>query len=785
MATIDTLVETWDTQNTVLWNFQYQGESLLSNRLLLPVGGSRPGAISSNFYNLTGSSITTELVQTVNGANSVDFFVSLNSTWIADGFLGFSFISGTLLCRWVHSGTTSDVTLTYDAYQHRWLRIRESGGTIFWDTSPDGATWTNRRSTAAPFAVTSVTAQLLGSVAANGGTGALGSVNFVPASPEYVLFNSGAAVFNNVGTTPVTTTVSQTIAGNSGANTYLFAFIGVESTTNNAPMANYTRAVTYNGVAMTRLGSIDRFGDGYGGTLFYEMYYLNNPTAGTHNLQLVLTHPGDSGHGQFLIGEAYDNVISIGTPIITQATTTFPSAPLPIQPNGTGLAGFFSVNTFSNPTALQHYINNAHNLKVIVQDDITASPLTIAATIAAGSSYAGSFQIALNGLALPGKGSGGAYKFKFHPTGLVTRDQVNGNLLLGGQKARFFGANVANDIGTVSSANGNAYGGTVVSGNYITTHSQVDAVLNSAQAMGMSVIKATLAVKTTNLVNAVQPTLGVFNTAALDPIDYTLQQCALRGIKVVIPFCEQYTSKPWYVSVTGGGSVDNFYTRTATINAYKAHISFVLNHINQYTGIALKNDPTVLCWATGNELLAGAPGYPGYSVWGDDIGHHIKVVEGALQLVQDGHYGFYDGSTVPAQLLSQTWVDIYEDHTYDSTRTPGWLAVEADSAHSYGKAYTVGEFTWTDKDGSGNALSWTLDSLLSKMESDANFDIGTFWDLLAPLTNWGDKFTLHFPGDSSNSPETAADMADRVIKLTRHAKIIAGTANYTNFLSMF
>lgn len=42
------------------------------------------------------------------------------------------------------------VTLTYDPDEHRWLRVRETGDTLHWDTSPDGLTWTERRAIASP-----------------------------------------------------------------------------------------------------------------------------------------------------------------------------------------------------------------------------------------------------------------------------------------------------------------------------------------------------------------------------------------------------------------------------------------------------------------------------------------------------------------------------------------------------------------------------------------------------------------------------------------------------------
>ncbi|KIF67621.1 hypothetical protein HY68_01600 [Streptomyces sp. AcH 505] len=45
----------------------------------------------------------------------------------------------------------SAVEITYDPVAHQWVRIRHSGNSVFWDTSPDGTTWTNRRTlTTAP-----------------------------------------------------------------------------------------------------------------------------------------------------------------------------------------------------------------------------------------------------------------------------------------------------------------------------------------------------------------------------------------------------------------------------------------------------------------------------------------------------------------------------------------------------------------------------------------------------------------------------------------------------------
>lgn len=41
-------------------------------------------------------------------------------------------------------------TVPYDPVEHAWLRVREDGGTLFWETAPDGRQWTVRHSDTAP-----------------------------------------------------------------------------------------------------------------------------------------------------------------------------------------------------------------------------------------------------------------------------------------------------------------------------------------------------------------------------------------------------------------------------------------------------------------------------------------------------------------------------------------------------------------------------------------------------------------------------------------------------------
>jgi hypothetical protein len=356
----------------------------------------------------------------------------------------------------------------------------------------------------------------------------------------------------------------------------------------------------------------------------------------------------------------------------------------------------------------------------------------------------------------------------FGVDGLVVRDPATGNLMLNGQRFTFSGNN-APFMGLCET--NSAYGAPVdADGLHLASHSEIDANLDSAQAMHATVIRAYGNVLTVGKTNAIQPTLGVFNNAGFEPTDYLLSQCAARGIKLVFPLVDNFQyyvgGKFWYCTangVTPDSVASQFFTNTTIINSFKAHISAVLNRTNQYTGLKYKHDPTILAWETGNEMSV----YPStwtYSAWTDRISRHIRVTEGALQLVMDGCNidTYTTASPVDTVSLSLPYTDIFTQHTYDDSRNPTTVPALATTAHSYGKAFYLGEYSWTDKDIKGFGLSWTLPQMISAVEASTYIDGDGYWALLAPLANYGGGFVLHYPGDTT-------DMRDRATQLTTHS----------------
>jgi hypothetical protein len=56
---------------------------------------------------------------------------------------------------------TEPVSVDYDAAMHAWWRIREDGGTIYFEVSGDGVTYDALASTPAPFSVSALELSLI------------------------------------------------------------------------------------------------------------------------------------------------------------------------------------------------------------------------------------------------------------------------------------------------------------------------------------------------------------------------------------------------------------------------------------------------------------------------------------------------------------------------------------------------------------------------------------------------------------------------------------------------
>jgi|GEM_PF-6267593 hypothetical protein len=166
MALIATLRDDF-TNNTVdpPWVTSVSGSATVAetggqSRFTLPssTAGSHDARYTSAArYNLTGdaASISIDTMVATGVAATAYFRMYLD----ANNYYEWTQTSGTLKARKIVAGVATDLySVTWSATTYKYLRIRESGGTVFFDSSTSasgGGTWTNRGTTtiASAFAV--------------------------------------------------------------------------------------------------------------------------------------------------------------------------------------------------------------------------------------------------------------------------------------------------------------------------------------------------------------------------------------------------------------------------------------------------------------------------------------------------------------------------------------------------------------------------------------------------------------------------------------------------------
>lgn len=102
-------------------------------------------------YDLRGSHFGLRLVQNAAvgaGSNSISLYALVDSSNCAGFLITGGRVAGqsTVYMRERVGGVNSDITFSYDPATHVWFRVRESDGTVYWETSADGSVWAVRRS---------------------------------------------------------------------------------------------------------------------------------------------------------------------------------------------------------------------------------------------------------------------------------------------------------------------------------------------------------------------------------------------------------------------------------------------------------------------------------------------------------------------------------------------------------------------------------------------------------------------------------------------------------------
>ena len=186
------------------------------------------------------------------------------------------------------------------------------------------------------------------------------------------------------------------------------------------------------------------------------------------------------------------------------------------------------------------------------------------------------------------------------------------------------------------------------------SHYMIDAALNDAAAMSLSVVRAwAFADGAGQSYTALQPHPYEYDEAAFDSLDYAVFKAGQLGLRLVLTLTNNwpdYGGMSQYVTWFLGLPVDvydtavnhdKFYTDKAIRNCYKAYARHVIQRRNPYTGLRYNEDPTIMTFELANEPRNRSD-KSGTAVlnWAGEMSAYVKSLA-PRQLVALGDEGFY------------------------------------------------------------------------------------------------------------------------------------------------
>ena len=273
----------------------------------------------------------------------------------------------------------------------------------------------------------------------------------------------------------------------------------------------------------------------------------------------------------------------------------------------------------------------------------------------------------------------------------------------------------------------------------------------------------------------------------LQRLDYVIAKAGQAGVKLVLGLTnnwKDFGGMDQYVRWAGRQYHDDFYTDPVIRGWYADWISHVLNHVNTITGVAYKDDPTIMTWELGNEPRCKGSGVypqsPGCTTqtlvtWADEMTRHIKSID-RHHLVSVGDEGFFCddpastdwtvncGEGVDTVALAKLpAVDVMSYHLYPNgwgkTAAWGtdWIKRHSAEARKLGKAVMAGEFGYLDKATRNPVYQAWTDAVIS---SGGN---GFLYWILSGVQDDGspypdyDGFTVYCPSPVCLAITNAAD----------------------------
>jgi hypothetical protein len=303
-------------------------------------------------------------------------------------------------------------------------------------------------------------------------------------------------------------------------------------------------------------------------------------------------------------------------------------------------------------------------------------------------------------------------------------------LTLDGHPFRFGGANVE-WLGLVG------YGPADPLGPRYPSHFEIDDALLTAHELGARVIRSQTMGDSVGCSVCIEPALGQFDQSAFEPIDYALAEAQKLGIRIIPTIVGDDAAGGgtgcvylrWRGLAQPGCSIidmPDFWTNQTVIGDLEEHIQALLDHVNVYTHVAYKDDPTILGW----DLLNGG-GSP--TPWTREISRYVRSL--------DGNHLILSGSSNAGLATVDACVSfVYPHWSLPLSRVQSWI----DTCRAARKPYIVYEYGWDVTDYPTRSA---LGDFLATLRADPEIAGDAFWALQAHADGHG---WMPIPADTTD-----------------------------------
>ncbi|KAL7603568.1 hypothetical protein Lser_V15G19109 [Lactuca serriola] len=181
---------------------------------------------------------------------------------------------------------------------------------------------------------------------------------------------------------------------------------------------------------------------------------------------------------------------------------------------------------------------------------------------------------------------------------------------------------------------------------------KVTKVLQDAANVGLSVCRTWAFADGGD--KALQISPGAYDERVFQGLDFVVSEARKYGIRLILSFVNNFKDfggRLQYIDWAKKAGVpissdDDFYTNPIVKEYYKNHVQRIITRVNTITGIAYRDDTTIMAWELMNEPRCQAD-YSGrtVNVWIQEMASFVKSLD-RHHLLEVGMEGFY-GDTMP------------------------------------------------------------------------------------------------------------------------------------------